>query len=240
VNPGDRQLIVGTGAQPSQVSGAPPLGSAGPGLHAFCHLEGWLLQASVNSAGGVLEWVRNLWGLSWEDLYATLSGPPPTAPLFLPYLSGERAPLHKGHARGAWLGLAPEHTPVEMQRAAVAGVVAAIAEGLDCLPGGAGEWVSAAGGGLRHPRFAQALADAAGVSLVVREASSASALGAALLAGLALGEVRDLRAAAALAPGGAAATYHPRQGASEGWLALRSRFAALAAAGVHEVVAGGA
>jgi gliding motility-associated protein GldC len=52
VNPGDRQLIVGTGAQPKQVRGTPPRGSSGPGLHAFCRLEGWLLQASVNSAGG--------------------------------------------------------------------------------------------------------------------------------------------------------------------------------------------
>jgi xylulokinase len=239
VNPGDRQLIVGTGAQPSQVSVTPPLGSVGPGLHAFCHLEGWLLQASVNSAGGVLEWVRNLWGVTWEDLYATLSGPPPQAPLFLPYLSGERAPLSRGHARGAWLGLALEHTPRDLQCAAVAGVVVAIAEGLASLPGGAGERVLAAGGGLRHPRFAQALADAAGVTLLVREATAASAVGAALLAGLALSEVRDLRAAAALAPGGVAATYPPRREACAGWRALRLQFAALAAAGVHEVVAGG-
>jgi xylulokinase len=236
VDAGDAQLTVGTGAQPALVTGVAPVGVPAPGLHAFCHLERWWLQASVNSAGGVLAWVRNLWGVSWEELYGTLEGAPPVAPLFLPYLSGERAPLLKGHARGAWLGLAPEHTPRDLQRSAVAGVVVAVAEGMSSLPGLGHGPVRAAGGGLRDARFAQALADAAGVALEVREVASASAVGAALLAGVAIGEVADLRAAAKLAPGGVAARYRPRREAGERWRVLRARFAALAAAGVHELV----
>jgi xylulokinase len=244
VNAGQGQLMVGTGAQALVVEAAPPAGEIA-GLHAFCHARGWLRQASVNNAGVALGWARTLLGLSWDELYGALGeGPPAAMPLFLPYLTGERAPLMKGHARGGWLGLEPGHDREALAGAAVAGVVAAIADGLRALPGGggapvrAGLRVRAAGGGLRNPAFAQAVADASGATLELLDAAGASAVGAALLGGVASGAFADLDAAVARAPLAIGATVAPRPERAAAWAALRERIHALDALGLHEAVAG--
>lgn len=239
LQPGDAQLMVGTGAQPSLVLGDAPDGDPGQGLHAFCHVRGWLLQASVNNAGSALGWVRGLLGLEWQELYDALGDAPPAAPLFLPYLTGERAALLKGYARGGWLGLEPAHARADLAAAAVAGVVAGIAAGIETVaPDARSASVRAAGGGLRHTRFAQAVADASGRRLEVRDAGAASAVGAALLGGLAAGLFSDLDSAAARAPQSVASMVEPRTERLEAWTALRARLRALDAAGLHEIVRG--
>ena len=247
VRPGQAQLMVGTGAQALVVDDAPPVGVVA-GVHAFCHVRGWLRQASVNNAGVALDWARTLFGLSWDELYGALGdAAPATAPLFLPYLTGERAPLMKGHARGGWLGVEPGHDRAALARAAVAAVAVGIAGGLlslpahagqGSLPGHAGRRVRAAGGGLRNPAFAQAVADASGATLELLDATGASAVGAALLGGVACGAFVDLDAAVARAPAAVAATVAPRSERSAAWVALRERIHALDAIGLHEAVAG--
>jgi xylulokinase len=238
VRAGQSQLMVGTGAQALVVTDAPPAAPQDPRLHAFCHARGWLLQASVNNAGVALDWARTLLGLSWAELYGALGdGPPATAPLFLPYLTGERTPLMKGFARGAWLGLEPGHDRVALARAAVAGVAVAIAAGLGALPTDPQRTVRAAGGGLRDAGFAQAVADASGRRLERLPASSASAVGAALLGGVAAGVHADLDAAAACAAVSPDVVIEPRPARAAAWRALHDRFAALDAARLHETVA---
>jgi len=244
VLPGQAQLMVGTGAQAAVVEAGPPAGEVA-GLHAFCHVRGWLRQASVNNAGVALDWARTLLGLSWDEFYGALGdAAPEVAPLFLPYLTGERAPLMKGHARGGWLGLEPGHDREALAGAAVAGVAVAIADGLRALPGGgrapvrAGLRVRAGGGGLRNPAFAQAVADASGATLELLDASGASAVGAALLGGVAGGAFAGLDAAVARAPVAIRATVVPGPERAAAWSALRERIHALDTLGLHEAVAG--
>lgn len=240
VRPGQAQLMVGTGAQALVVTGEPPSAELADRLHAFCHARGWVAQASVNNAGVALDWARTLLGLSWPELYAALGdAPPPEAPAFLPYLTGERTPVMKGYARGGFLGLEIGHDRPALARAAVAGVVTAIADGLRALPGPDDRRVRAAGGGLREAAFAQAVADASGVTLEVVGASSASAVGAALLGGVAAGAFADLDEAVSRAPAAVAARRTPRPERAEAWDRLRARFHALDALGVHEAVAHG-
>ena len=237
VRPGQVQLMVGTGAQALLVSGEAPSGADAERLHAFCHARGWLLQASVNNAGVALDWVRSLLGLSWPDVYGSLGDGPDRAPVFLPYLTGERAPLMKGHARGGWLGLEPAHDRYALARAAVSGVVTAIADGLRSLPMVGDEPVRAAGGGMRDPTFAQAVADASGRTLDLLDAAAASAVGAALLGGVAAGVYEELDDAVAAAPALVAARYTPRPERFAAWTVLCDRFHCLDAAGLHEIVA---
>jgi len=238
VKPGQAQLMVGTGAQALMVTGDPPTGAAAARLHAFCHVRGWLLQASVNNAGVALAWARGLLGLSWDELYGALGDlAPPDAPLFLPYLTGERAPLMKGHARGAFLSLDAGHDRTALARAVVAGVVVAIADGLAALPLDATTPVRAGGGGLRDAGFAQALADAAGRPLDLLHASAASAIGAALLGGVAAGAIPDLDAAVARGPAAVTKRLEPRGDRHPAWSRLRQRFHDLDAAGLHEAAA---
>ncbi len=240
VRPGQMQLMVGTGAQAVAVRAAPVVDPAGR-LHAFAHVEGWLSQASVNNAGAALGWAKDVLGLEWSELYATLDDPAlDDAPLFLPYLTGERTPLMKGHARGAWLGLAPEHGARHLARAGIEGVVASIADAVATLleAGAPVGPIRASGGGLREPAFAQALADAIGHPLDVLASSAASAVGAALLGGVAAGVYADTPDAAGHAPLAVAATVAPRPERTAAWTARRDRVRALDALGLHEAVAG--
>lgn len=241
VRPGDRQLMVGTGAQALVALAAPSVDPRGR-LHAFAHVEGWVSQASVNNAGAALDWARTRLGLGWEELYATLEDPRlDDAPAFVPYLTGERTPLMKGHARGAWLGLAPEHDRRHLARAVVEGVVSAIADAMATLSGAgagvAGEAWRAAGGGLREPAFAQAIADATGDRLDVLASSSASAIGAALLGGVAAGVFPDVATAAARAPIEVLAPVRPRPGRRAAWSARSTLARELDASGFHEITA---
>jgi xylulokinase len=244
VRPGQRQLTVGTGAQAIVVraeSVVDPLGR----LHTFAHVHGWLSQASVNNAGVALGWVRARLGLDWAEMYATLDDPElDDAPTFLPYLTGERTPLMKGEARGAWLGLAPEHGTTHLARAAVEGVVSGIADAVATLAEipatdaaeAAGVW-RVVGGGVREPAFAQALADATGARFDVLASSSASALGAALLGGVAAGTFADVVAAADVAPVEVLATFVPRPERRAAWSSRSALARELDASGFHEIVA---
>ena len=236
VHPNQVQLMVGTGAQVTAVRERPAADPTGR-LHAFCHVRGWTTQASVNNAGSALEWARTLLGLEWEHVYEALGRG--GGPLFVPYLTGERTPLMKGHALGAWLGLAPGHGPRDLARAAGEGVAAAIAEAVLTVteggdPAGA---VRAAGGGMRHPAFAQAIADATGLDVEVHASHDASGAGAALLGGLAGGVFADVAVAAAHAPSRVAATYRPSAEREPWWAGRRETLRRLDAIGLHEVVA---
>ena len=236
VHPNQVQLTVGTGAQVTAVRERPAADPAGR-LHAFCHVRGWTTQASVNNAGSALSWARGLLGLDWEPVYEALGRG--GGPLFVPYLTGERTPLMKGHALGAWLGLAPDHEPADLARAAGEGVAAAIAEAIltvteGCPPAGA---IRAAGGGMRHPAFAQAIADATGLDIEVHASRDASGVGAALLGGIAGGIFADVDAAAGHAPSRVAATYRASAEREPWWAERRQMLRRLDAIGFHEVVA---
>ncbi len=236
VRAGQVQLTVGTGAQVLAVRDRVVADVSGR-LHAFCHVRGWITQASVNNAGSALAWVCNLLGVGWNDVYAGL-GRGVGGPVFVPYLTGERTPLMKGHARGAWIGLSSEHTSSDLARAAGEGVVAAIAEAIGTVVE-TRTWRGAlrvAGGGMGHATFAQALADASGLPIEVRETHEASGVGAALLAGVAVGAFGGLDEAAALAPERIAAEYQPDPAQHEGWAARRATLRELDAIGFHEVV----
>ena len=234
---GDAQLMVGTGAQALAVRADATADPAGR-LHTFCHVDGFVQQASVNNAGAALDWVRRLLGLSWAQLYAAPLDAP-GAPAFVPFLTGERTPVMKGHARGAWLGLGTSTDASALAGAAVAGVVTSIADAIDALRsrGPLGPVVRASGGGMRDAAFAQAVADAMEVSVEVVERGAASAVGAALLGGVAAGVFADPTEASALMERGAAVRYDPDPAAADAWRAQRAWRRELDALGLHEHVA---
>ena len=111
---------------------------------------------------------------------------------FLPYLSGERTPHLDPQARGAWVGLGLAHGRAHLLRAAFEGVAFALREALEALEGAGvrAPDLRLAGGGALHAPWRQLLADVLGRPLRLLPASvapTASARGAALLAGLARG-----------------------------------------------------
>jgi len=112
------------------------------------------------------------------------------APLFLPYLSGERTPHNDPFAPGVFWGLTQAHDRGALGYAVLEGVSFGMVDGLDALraAGSQVSELSLVGGGARSPYWAQLLADALDLNIVTHVGSEAGgALGAARLGWLADG-----------------------------------------------------
>ena len=132
--------------------------------------DGCYRLASVYNVGVTLDWVRNLVGATWDELYDTASRPRrPDAPRFDPYLSPER--WNPG-ATGAWTGLTLAHEREDLMRSALDGVAGLLRERLDDLraAGHAPRRVILGGGGTANPAWRELLAQALGLPL--REAAT--------------------------------------------------------------------
>lgn len=170
---------------------------------------GFYRLAPVQNAGVALDWVRNLLGVSWQQLYDTAGRPwRAGTPVFLPYLARERWDATKA---GAWDGLTLAHIRDDLLRGALEGVAFLLRRRLDDLraAGHQPEAVLLGGGGASHPAWRQLLADVLGLPLYPADTNWLSAAGAARFAAAATGmgvpgESRGrsgYRKTAAVAPG---------------------------------------
>ena len=170
-------------------------------VHAFCHAlpNTWHQMSVMLSAASALRWARELLGLASEaellDRVATLTPrQSEAAPLFLPYLGGERTPHNNPLAQGSLNGLTHAHDAASVGYAVIEGVAFGLADGWRSLGVGRGAVSSLAlvGGGARSLLWAQLVASALGVALHTSEGGEAgAALGAARLAWLAVGGERS-------------------------------------------------
>ena len=153
---------------------------------------------SMQSAGASLEWAARLLGLTpGEVAEMALSQAPPTgaAPLFLPYLQGERAPWWFSESAGILLGLGASHGREAVAAATFEGVLFQMRMILDLFRQRAkfASTLTVAGTFGRSDRFAQRLADALGIAVSpLANAEHATALGAAILAFTGLGCLSDM------------------------------------------------
>ena len=148
--------------------------------------DGYYRLAPVQNVGVTLDWVRNLVGATWDELYDTASRPRrPDAPRFDPYLSPER--WNPG-ATGAWTGLTLAHEREDLMRSALDGVAGLLRQRLDDLraAGHAPRRVILGGGGTVNPAWRALLAQALGLPLRDAATSWLTPTGAARLAAEAL------------------------------------------------------
>lgn len=199
VRPGQGFLSLGTsGVIFRATDGFAP--NAASCIHAFCHaLPGrWHQMSVMLSAAASLRWVTRLTGQPNEAaLLAEIAALRPqdreAAPLFLPYLTGERTPHNSATARGAFLGLGQDHGAAALGYAVLEGVAFGLRDGLLALGEEAGaQGLLLVGGGSRSGLWNQMLADILGVPLQLAEGGAAAgALGAARLAWLADGGAEE-------------------------------------------------
>jgi xylulokinase len=167
------------------------------GLHTFCHAlpNRWHQMSVMLSAASAVTWAARVLDLADEaELLteaASLSEPDLSdAPIFLPYLSGERSPHNNPEATGSWTGLRAHHHRAHLAYAVAEGVGFGLLDGLRTMSPQtpALQTLSLVGGGSRSAWWAQLLADTLGLSLTVHQDSdNAGAIGAARLAWLATG-----------------------------------------------------
>jgi xylulokinase len=183
-----RQVNLGTGAQVLQ-PGAVPTPADDPPVHCYADVSGgWYAMAALRNGASAWEWAAGVLGLDAAGLLAAAERVPAGAGgvVFRPFLTGERGAVAGPADRGSWTGLAAGTTRAELARAAVEGVVFAVAAAADLLGAPDGPVVLTGGGG-RAPLVRQLLADVLGVPVRPVPLRSASAVGAALLAARGVG-----------------------------------------------------
>jgi gluconokinase len=108
--------------------------------------------------------------------------------IFLPYLTGERAPYWDTHASGAFIGLRQNHKQADLLKAVLEGVCFALNQVLASVEESVGtvQQLHVSGGFIHSPVWLQTLADLSGKKLVLVQTEDASAIGAAILASRAI------------------------------------------------------
>jgi xylulokinase len=186
------QVNLGTGAQVLR-PGWVPRPVEEPVVHGYADvIDGWYAMAALQNGGSAWSWVCGVLGLSWPELFDAAAGAPTGAGgvVFRPFLTGERGGLAGPADRGGWDGLHPATTRADLARAAVEGVVFGIGAAFELLAvpdEGIGTPVVLTGGGGRSTVVQQLLADVLGCPVRYLRLRSASAIGAAVLAGRGVG-----------------------------------------------------
>ncbi len=123
------------------------------------------------------------------DLVALAGTAPPGANgvLFLPYLTGERAPFVAPDATGSFLGLRATSTSGDMARAVLEGIAFSLRHCLDETGIAERAGFVVTGGGARSDLWRQILADVMGVSIHSPAEDELGLLGAARLGAHAIG-----------------------------------------------------
>jgi len=166
-------------------------------VHAFCHAlpQRWHQMSVMLSAASCLKWFVQVSGASDEaallgDVAAVPTAALQDAPIFLPYLAGERTPHNDPFAQALFYGLSHESTRALCAYAVLEGVAFGLADGLAALQASGTEVarLSLVGGGARSSLWAQLIADVLGIEIIVHAGAEAGgALGAARLGWLAAG-----------------------------------------------------
>ena len=171
--------------------------NAASATHAFCHAlpNRWHQMSVMLSAASSLHWVTGLLGQPSEGALAAQAealtlAQRAGAPLFLPYLSGERTPHNDANVRGSFHGLSFDTDAARLGYSVIEGVTFGLKDGLTALnaAGSTVKQLSLVGGGSRSALWAQQLASALNIEVVTHSSSAlGGALGAARLAWLATG-----------------------------------------------------
>lgn len=175
----------------------------------------WHPYAYINGGGLNLEWFRReltAKGTSFEELNALAAAVElrPDLPMFIPHLGGRVAPATPS-LRGAWIGLAWDHTQGDLYRAMLeavaleyAGYQRAVRQ---LLPAAEFTELRITGGGEKSAVWNQLKADVLQLPIVQIQHGGGAPMGAAMLAGVGVGMFAGLSEV------------------SDKWVALGQRFA---------------
>ncbi|MDL2233722.1 xylulokinase [Ruminococcaceae bacterium OttesenSCG-928-L11] len=171
----------------------------------------WLLQGGTVGGGGILRWferefcdreraiaVRQGTG-SFAEMDRLAADVPVGSDgvVFLPYMAGERSPIWNPHAKGVYYGLDYTKTRAHLLRASMEGAAFALRHNLlAAQEAGAGvERLRAMGGAANSRLWTQMKSDVTGKPVDVPASDHATTLGAAILAGVAVGMYPDFHSA---------------------------------------------
>ena len=164
--------------------------------------ETFICGGPVNNGGIIIQWLmKNLLGVTelssaaYARLFQTIEDIPPGSEglVFLPYLTGERAPVWDTNSSGVFLGMRLHHTQAHFARAVLEGVCFGLYQVLEALEERSGiiRRIHVSGGFISSKPWIHLLADVTGKPVAMVQAEDASATGAAILAMRSLNIIAD-------------------------------------------------
>jgi len=170
-----------------------------------CHVldDVWTVGGGMSTAGSCITWLRDI--ISKGDSHketvtqllkeASAIEPGSNGLLFIPNMMGERNPHYHLNSTGAFLGLTLSHTRAHITHAILEGIGIQLNSILGAMRETkvAPATLIATGGGTSYPHWIQTLSDIFRTKLAISTIASPEALGAAMLAGIGMGEIKNLR-----------------------------------------------
>jgi xylulokinase len=167
----------------------------------------WFSNGCMAASGSLLNWIVREWaageagraveaGLSvhaWLDRLAAATPPGADGLVLLPYVLGEKTPLHDPHARGTLVGLGLHHRLAHVWRAALEGVAFGFRHHVEVFRERGAEMrrIVACDGGAASDLWLQICADVLARPVQRLRRHPGSCLGAAYVAGVGVGLFRD-------------------------------------------------
>lgn len=183
-----------------------------------CHyhaVPGRYMEHTFTSGGMVLRWYRDTFceseletariqGRDAYDILGEMAAGVPAGSegvVMLPHLQGAMAPEANPHAKGVFYGFTLRHTKAHFARSIMEAIAFIVRRNVDVLAGMgiAVHEVRALGGGARSRTWCQVKADVLGIPVVTTQVEEAASLGAAILAGVAVGTFGSIEDAIARA-----------------------------------------
>jgi glycerol kinase len=153
----------------------------------------YCLEASVFMGGATIQWLRDGLGIiqTAAEVEALAASVPDVADVYLvPAFTGLGAPIWDGHARGTLIGMTRGTTKAHIARAALEAIALQVTSVLCAMEKDAGIKITELrvdGGASKNDLLMQMQADFLGIAVVRPQIIETTALGAAYLAGLAVG-----------------------------------------------------
>jgi xylulokinase len=193
----------------------------------------YLPNGCMATSGSLIRWFqRELAGgrpLPELDGEAKAVGAGAGGVLALPYFLGEKTPLNDPNARGAFVGLHLGHTRAHLYRAVLEAIAYGFRHHVDVFTelGHTPKRIRVSDGGAKSPTWTQIIADVIGMPIEVVGGQGGAAVGAAFVAGMAVGSFSDWRDIEHFATVTATVEPQPTDVYERGYRAYRSLYPAL-------------
>jgi len=206
LEPGDLSITIGTSGAVRMITDRPVTDDEGRVFNYILDEQHYVCGGPLNNGGALVEWYAQQWlqrntrneeEMKWFIDQAASVPAGAEGLLMLPYVRGERAPVWDAAAKGAFIGMDHRHTQAHAMRAVLEGINYSVYDIALAVKQTVGytKNIYVSGGFIKSPQWVQWLADLLGERLLVTVAADASAMGAAIMGWIAVGELSDLSAA---------------------------------------------
>lgn len=199
--PGIAAMTIGTSGAVRVASNKPLPNAEAMTFSYILNKNTYICGGPINNGGVAMQWwVKNATGpkateKDYEQIFSQIDKIPvgSNGLIFLPYLTGERAPIWDSESCGNFFGIRLQHTQADFSRAVLEGICFAMRDVLDAVQENSDPitQINISGGFTKSEVWVQTLADVTGKKLAILQADDASAVGAAFIALKTVGVMKD-------------------------------------------------